>query len=78
MEMVISGKPDAAGSRLMALHVGMSSIGISIAQLLAHECFISRNQKFPEWVVDYMFSRRIIKKAINQTVIKSLLLMPMN
>ncbi|XP_075667778.1 uncharacterized protein LOC142637381 [Castanea sativa] len=31
------GKPDAAGSRLMALHVGMSSIGISIAQLLAHE-----------------------------------------
>ena len=37
MEMVISGKPDAAGSRLMALHVGMSSIGISIAQLLAHE-----------------------------------------
>ena len=41
-------------------------------------CFISRNQKFPEWVVDYMFSRRIIKKAINQTVVKSLLLMPMN
>lgn len=37
MEMVISGKRDAAGSRLMALHVGMSSIGISIAQLLAHE-----------------------------------------
>ncbi|XP_050288118.1 uncharacterized protein LOC126726798 isoform X1 [Quercus robur] len=31
------GKPDAAGSRFMALHVGMRSIGISIAQLLAHE-----------------------------------------
>lgn len=37
IDMVISGKRDAAGSRLMALHVGMSSIGISIAQLLAHE-----------------------------------------
>ena len=38
-------------------------------------CFISRNKKFPKWVVD---CRRMIKKAINQTVIKSLLLMPVN
>ena len=37
-----------------------------------------KESKISEWVVDYMFSRRIIKKAINQTVIKSLLLMPMN
>lgn len=31
------GKPDSAGSRLMVSHVGMSSIGISVAQLLAHD-----------------------------------------
>jgi hypothetical protein len=37
MEIVISGNPDAAGSRLVATHLGMSSIGISIAQLVAHE-----------------------------------------
>ena len=45
MEIVISGKPDAAGSRSMALHVGMSSIGISIAELLAHEFTSSQEIK---------------------------------
>lgn len=32
-----AGKPDAAASRLVATHLGMSSIGLSIAQLVAHE-----------------------------------------
>ncbi|XVE91312.1 hypothetical protein DITRI_Ditri20bG0143600 [Diplodiscus trichospermus] len=31
------GKLDSAGSRLMVSHVGMSSIGISVEQLLAHD-----------------------------------------
>ncbi|XP_052197611.1 uncharacterized protein LOC127804707 isoform X2 [Diospyros lotus] len=31
------GKADGSGSRLMVAHMGMSSIGISISQLLAHE-----------------------------------------
>ncbi|XP_057464999.1 uncharacterized protein LOC130754768 isoform X2 [Actinidia eriantha] len=31
------GKPDSTGSRLMVSHIGMSSIGISIGQLLAHD-----------------------------------------
>ncbi|GMY38220.1 exopolyphosphatase PRUNE1-like [Fagus crenata] len=39
------GKPDAAGSRSMALYVGMSSIGISIAELLAHEYTSSQEIK---------------------------------
>ncbi|KAL7241415.1 hypothetical protein ACSBR1_014081 [Camellia fascicularis] len=30
------GKPDSTGSRLMVSHIGMSSIGISIGQLVAH------------------------------------------
>lgn len=30
------GKPDSNGSRLMVSHIGMSSIGISIGQLVAH------------------------------------------
>ncbi|KAK2997461.1 hypothetical protein RJ639_025155 [Escallonia herrerae] len=34
---VATGKPENAGSRLMVSHVGMSSIGISIARLLAHD-----------------------------------------
>jgi hypothetical protein len=37
MEIVISRKPDAVRSRLVAPHLGMSSIGISITQLAAHE-----------------------------------------
>ncbi|XP_034211414.1 exopolyphosphatase PRUNE1-like isoform X4 [Prunus dulcis] len=31
------GKPDSAGSRMMASQIGMSSIGVPIAQLLDHE-----------------------------------------
>lgn len=31
------GKPDSSGSRFMVSNIGMSSIGISIEQLLAHE-----------------------------------------
>ncbi|XP_059667486.1 uncharacterized protein LOC132312925 isoform X2 [Cornus florida] len=31
------GKPENAGSRLMVSHIGMSSIGMSIGELLAHE-----------------------------------------
>ncbi|KAA8544804.1 hypothetical protein F0562_019605 [Nyssa sinensis] len=37
LQIVEPGKPDNTGSRLMVSHVGMSSIGISIGRLLAHE-----------------------------------------
>ncbi|XP_020100001.1 protein prune homolog [Ananas comosus] len=33
----VSGKPISAGSRLTVIHIGMSSIGVSIEQLLSHE-----------------------------------------
>jgi hypothetical protein len=33
----LPGKPDATDSRLMVSNIGMSSIGISIEQFLAHE-----------------------------------------
>lgn len=33
----VAGKPDNIGSRMTVSHIGMSSIGISIGQLLAHE-----------------------------------------
>ena len=36
-KIVELGKPDSTGSRLMVSHIGMSSIGISIGQLLAHD-----------------------------------------
>nr|CAD1823209.1 unnamed protein product [Ananas comosus var. bracteatus] len=34
---VSAGKPISAGSRLTVIHIGMSSIGVSIEQLLSHE-----------------------------------------
>ncbi|CBI39018.3 unnamed protein product, partial [Vitis vinifera] len=37
MTIVEAGKPDGAGSRGMGSYIGMSSIGISVAQLLAHK-----------------------------------------
>lgn len=39
------GKPDSAGSRLMVSHIGMSSIGISVSQLLSHENTASQDIK---------------------------------
>ncbi|KAG1331848.1 putative exopolyphosphatase PRUNE1 [Cocos nucifera] len=33
----VTGKPNTTGSRLTVSHIGMSSIGISVEQLLAHE-----------------------------------------
>ncbi|XP_029121581.1 uncharacterized protein [Elaeis guineensis] len=35
----VTGKPNTTGSRLTVSHIGMSSIGISVEQLLAHEDF---------------------------------------
>ncbi|KAK7828806.1 exopolyphosphatase prune1 [Quercus suber] len=66
------GKPDAAGSRLMALHVGMSSIGISIAQLLAHEDassqgiknFQSLRDDMKVFEVDKVTSRKTIERLL--------------
>ena len=37
MTIVHVDKPDSVGSRVMGSYMGMSSIGISIAQLLAHK-----------------------------------------
>ncbi|XP_021823695.1 exopolyphosphatase PRUNE1-like isoform X1 [Prunus avium] len=44
------GKPDSAGSRMMASQIGMSSIGVPIAQLLDHEDTSVREIKYFQYM----------------------------